>query len=205
MFSNKRTLLSTVMASSVLVACGSDNKSNNNSNNQGNDDVNKDDSYTTVTIDASSREAYAYLDLDTAAVVSESDDWDIAFKRDGIIVNANKATAIADSQAEKYDGDDVIADAIVNATAETEEGDFLEVTTIEGEFVGSDVVPVITASDLYIYNGIIDPSDHGFSAQSDNYYYLTSGEGDSYAQMNVSSFEKSSPFAPYAFVANIDF
>ena len=164
-------------------------------------------SYNTATINASSYTDTVYYDLNTASVVTVNDEWDVSFKRTSISLNQGKLSAIADGQSEKFDNDNApIADAIVNATAATELGDFQETNAIEANYISSDIIAAIQASDLYTYNGSMPPyDDHGFSAQSNNWYYLTSAEGDSYAQMNVSSFDKSNDMAPYAYVASIDF
>lgn len=198
-----------VLTASLLVACGNDNKSSTPPQERPDDNevIGNTGTLTTVTLNASSYSDYVYYDLDTRAIVTESDDWDISFKRSSMFLNEGKESTLGDNQADMYDDEGPIAENIVNATADTEEGDFLALSTDSDlTYISSDVAPYLDTSDLYSYNGSTPPyDDHGFTAKTENNWVLTSAEGDTYAKMNVSSFDKSSPMAPYALVAAIDF
>ncbi len=167
----------------------------------------------TAEINASDYATPAYYDLNTASIVSETDDWDIAFRRNTITVNDNKKTAIADRQTEKFSGEgrgetgpwsDAELANIVNATPSTEEADFIAINGLPEveEFLASDLVPAIKSSDFYT---VIGQGGQGFEAQSDNWYYLTNSSGDGYAQMNVSAFSNDGAVPGKPYLANIDF
>jgi hypothetical protein len=199
MFNRKTTLLATSVLASTLAACGgSDNKSSDKGAGLDNDGVAmnaacvEDASYNCTTIDASSTSEWAYFDLNTNQVVNATDDWDIGVRRTDIIVNQNKTTAMADLQTEKYDGDDAIAENVLNPTSVTEEGDFLAVTAIDGDVIPEGISPAINKNDVYSYQPGV-----GYVIAADNWHYMVSAEGDSFARFDASDITKdaSNPFA----------
>lgn len=137
----------------------------------------------TASINATDYNTPAYFDFETGTTVAATDDWDVGFIRDKIIVNDGKKTAIADTQEEYYQADGVTpannGQSFANATDSTELPSLLNTTAIIGDWVESGVKPAI--DDSWYQPGIhpLQPSGQ--------YFILQSAEGNSYAKMVVSN------------------
>lgn len=144
---------------------------------------------------------FTYFDLDTGTVLeltdaeAESDlDWDIAFKRTNTKINggasgpASVSAALAEAQDDFYDANgDAVSDRFLNATAETEQAIFDQMTDasalvfeqdanspkIDGSLVGED------SWALY------DSTDHSISAQPDAWNIVKSAAGNVFAKFHV--------------------
>lgn len=167
----------------LLAGCSSDDNTPAPNNPAGNTSNN----ITQATIDASDYNTPAYFDFETGSTVAASDDWDIGFIRNTIIVNAGKKTAIADTQAEYYEADGVTpannGQSFANATDASELPSLLNATSIIGDWVESGVKPAI--DDSWYQPGVhpLQPSGQYFILKSDN--------GNSYAKMVVSDISPS--------------
>jgi len=187
---NKKVLAIAITSSMILSACGSSSSNNKSTNSNKDTDV-----FNTLTIDASDREAYSYVDLNAGEVVDASAEWDIAFSRYNVIVNANRATAIVDSQNELYDEEAMpIVQNFVNlgGDVQTQEADLLAATTVQGEFVSSAVTPVLDLDALYHID------NYPAFTPTEDYYLLTSAEGNTYAKMLMSDYTVAPDHSSYA-------
>ncbi len=197
---NKQILSSAILAASLaLTACGGDSSSSNTTDEQGPSDGGI-PTATQLVIDASAggsgasdsdpENKFSYFNFASGTVVELQDSeaeasnaWDIAFKRNKIIVNANTAkAALVASQDDFYDeAGKAINTSFINATAASEAQSFIDITTegiSEVEFKADAAKPAL-GSDWYIYN----PQNHSVSANTDNFFLLQNAEQD-----NVSIF-----------------
>ncbi len=198
---NKNLLSSAILTSTlVLTACGGDNNNDNSVNEKA--PTNGVATATQLLIDASAggsgapvtdpANKFSYFSFATGAIVelqdSEADSsnaWDIAFKRNNIIVNANSAkAALVASQDEFYDdAGKAVKATFINATAATEAQDFIDIT-VEGiadaDFKADAPKPAL-GTDWYIYN----PQDHSVTANADNFFLIQNAEQDDVSIFNV--------------------
>jgi len=199
---NNQLLSSAILTASLaLTACGGDSDNNNSANDQGPSDGGI-ATATQLIIDASAggsgapdsdpANKFSYFNFATGAVVEIQDSeaevsnaWDIAFKRNNIIVNANTAkAALVAIQDDFYDdAGKAVKATFVNATAASEAQAFIDITAAgisEVEFKADAAKPAL-GSDWYIYNS----QNHSVSANTDNFFLLQNAEQDNVSIFNV--------------------
>lgn len=151
-------------------------------------------------IDASSYTDYAYYNLTSQQqVANATDDWHIAFKRNAVILNSGSSGAesvlgaIADQQAEYYDGSgNPVASVFNSATEAGELSSIVDFSDASGlTYIEDSNRPQITGdgsmqNDLmnfgwYLYNR----GNHQVSANTDAYWIVRSGVATSYARFRV--------------------
>lgn len=122
-----------------------------------------------------------YFDLDngttvelTAEEAASNTEWDIAFKRTNVYLNTHSQMYFTGNNADFYDDNgDPVVDNFVNATAESEEEDYIAVdySAIPSDEAmwNSDVTEQILAG-FYNY----DSTTHQVSAADDKYYIVQS-------------------------------
>lgn len=199
---NKNLLSSAILAGSLaLTACGGDSD-NSNTEIDKSPDAGGIATAIQLTIDASAggsgapitdpANKFSYFSFATGAVVELQDSeaeasnaWDIAFKRNKIIVNSNSAkAALIANQDEFYDevGKAVPA-SFINATADSEAQEFIDVNAegITGAVFKADTPKPALGSDWYNYNR----TTHAISANVDNFYLLQNAEQDNVSIFNV--------------------
>jgi len=133
-----------------------------------------------------------YLNLETGAMVEESDDWHIAANRLNFKVNSGASGsgsvggALAISQDDFYDGNgDPDANVFTNATANSEEEHLLGILEAPGSWQEDAFASAFGAADswsVYGEGGVI-------THKEDVGYLVRSAEGDSYARMRVVEFD----------------
>lgn len=154
-----------------------------------------------IEIDASDANNFVYYNLETLKKVSVDDpknssDWHIGFKRSSIILNGGDAGvgsvagAVLAKNLDFYDGEDPIVSTFLNADPENQIEQFnsakagQEITeykedtnalAISGNSVGGTL--------WYNYN----PGTHQITANTENYWIIRSGAGNSYAQFRVTN------------------
>ncbi|MBU6950116.1 HmuY family protein [Hahella sp. HN01] len=189
-----------------------DNNANNTPTNGGDSSTTPDNgsgaAYTSLIVDASSRDAYTYVNLATgqtlsltAAEAASSTDWHIGFRRTGVVLNGGASGpgqvrgALAVAQQDFYtDSGDPNANVFLNATPDSEEEHLLAAVNTTGlTFTSDSVLSAITASgdrtgnvmDLGWYN--YDISTHTVSLNDANGWLLRSNSGASYARFHATS------------------
>ena len=135
-----------------------------------------------VTIDATSREQAAYLNLDSGAAVSASDTWHIKFQFNKASTADHVTAAIGDDQSEWYLDGEPIKDAFVSGSADAE-AQALEIIYDKPTVVANQFVPVIDNS-WYIYN-----PNHMLTPNSDAIWYVKSNDGRSLNKIWVSAID----------------
>jgi len=144
----------------------------------------------------SSEPVRVYWDLDTDSAVELTAEeaatdttWDIAFERYRLYLNANNADAPVaaynlNNNAEFYTEDGINAELLTAATAESEEQEYLDVTTADipadAEMFHSDVTEKILDG-WYNY----DFATHAVSAKPESYFVTLNGE--TYSKFNVTN------------------
>jgi len=130
---------------------------------------------------------FVYFDLETQAMVELTTEeaasntvWDIAFKRTGVYLNSHADNLVSafdtGNNSDFIDAEgNAVADSFINATAETELDEYLNVVTADIPIDDSVFVNDITSeilSDFYSY----DSSTHLVSAADENYFIVNSDE-----------------------------
>lgn len=133
---------------------------------------------------------YTYFSFSTGAVVELADDeaqasnaWDIAFKRNGIIVNDQTSeAALVAEQADFYGTDGAaVKDVFVNATADSEAKHFIDITAeniTDAEFKADAAEPAL-GKEWYIYE------NHAISANTEKFFLVQNAESDNVSIFNV--------------------
>ncbi|WP_075186598.1 HmuY family protein [Teredinibacter haidensis] len=131
---------------------------------------------------------FVYFDMDAGEVLllteeeaAASDDWDIAFKRTKIYLNAAASTPVAayftGNNAEFYDADGGVVDSeFMAATAESELSDFTGVSAADipaADAFSVDSEELIIGGGFYSY----DSTSHIVSA-AENEYFIVQSDGD---------------------------
>lgn len=183
-----------VLLSSLAIMLGACSSSDDNSIGQGNGNGNgsvaeiscsKEGNITTAKIDASTQTAF--LNLGECQSKGKAQQWDLAFNRANILVNASAKSAIADEQAEYYDGGNPASNVqpvadngqqFANATNATELNSLLNATSIIGSWINDGTAPAIDGG-WYI-------AGHPLVA-SDQNYVIRSAEGNTFARMNANN------------------
>lgn len=156
-----------------------------------------------VAVDASDRDNYVYYKLDdllaeklTVVDQATDTDWDIAFKRTGLILNSGASgsgsieASLVESQDQFYNPDKSANSSVfMNATA-TQEGK-TAIDKVKSSAAVSSLsfsqdtnANAIDSSKWWSYN----PMTHAVSAVSGNGWVVRSSAGDSYAKFFVKSF-----------------
>lgn len=188
----KKTLLSTAVLSLALTGCGSDS---NDSNDTKKDSATAD--FSSLKVNASSRETWAYVNLDrqqtvtlTAEQAASSKDWHLAFRRNtvrsngGASGNGNVQVAVADAQDEFYSNGKPVNNVFLNATASQYEADLKKSYEISGlTFVQDANKPAIKGSDWYTYNR----QTHTLSANTSNAWLVRHADGKAYSKFYFAS------------------
>lgn len=182
---------------STLVACGG-----SSSGDSGSGPVEEIPAVTQFSVDSTSNEDFVYFRLDdlsepvTISEPSTSTDWDIGFRRTGIILNGGAsgsgevAGALAVAQDTFYDADgNPDANAFLNALPENEGQvafsqaiDTATLTFVE-DSNESAIAGYNTPAAMGWYN--YDMTTHIVSANSDAHWIVRSAAGDSFAIINV--------------------
>ena len=199
----KKVLLSTVVLSVVLTGCGSDSSSSsgNSSGNSGNQDNGGNGSpaadFSSLKVNAVSRENWAYVNLDrkqtvalTAEQAADSSDWHLAFRRNTVRSNGgasgkgNVQIAVADAQDEFYSNDKPVDNIFLNAAAGQYEADLTKAYDIAAlTFVQDANKPAIKGADWYTYNR----ETHTLSANTNNVWLVRHADGATYSKFYFSS------------------
>lgn len=176
---NKPALATIISTAMLLGACSSSDDNTPKPTTPGDSSA----GVSSVKINATNYNTPAYFDFESGKIVNESDDWDVAFIRDKILVNDGKRTAIADKQEEYYQADGSTpannGQEFANATDASELPSLLNATAIIGDWVKSGVKPAIDSS-------WYKPGVHPLQP-SGQYFILKSEQGNSYAKMVVSN------------------
>lgn len=156
-----------------------------------------------ISIDASSQSDYVYYQLDDLmakklVVADQATDvnWDIAFKRTGLILNSgasgsgNIEATLVESQEQFYNPDDSANSSVFMNASAAQEGetalqkvpDIAEVSALT--FSQDTNSNAIDSSKWWSYN----PATHAVSAVSSNGWVVRSSAGNSYAKFFVKSF-----------------
>lgn len=186
--------LTPVLLSSLAImlgACSSSDDDNigqsNGSNNEAVTDIScsKQGNITTVKIDASTQTAF--LNLSKCQAKSKTQQWDLAFNRANILVNASAKSAIADEQAEYYNGGNPASNVqpvanngqqFANATNATELDSLLNATSIIGNWINDGTAPAIDGG-WYVSGHPLVPTDQN--------YVIRSAEGNTFARMKANN------------------
>lgn len=197
--------IAALTATIALTACGGDSSSSNSGNQNPDDQAPGDDGISTatqVTIDASAggsgasednpENKFSYFSFTTGAEVALLDseaklssDWDVAFKRNNIIVNdkSSKAALVAE-QVDFYNADgSPVKETFVAATASSEAAKFIAVTAesiTDAEFKADEAKPALGKT-WYNY----DFSTHVISANAENYWLIQNSEQTDVSIFNV--------------------
>jgi hypothetical protein len=133
---------------------------------------------------------YTYFSFSTGAVVELADDeaqasnaWDIAFKRNGIIVNDQTSeAALVAEQADFYGTDGAaVKEIFVNATTDSEAQHFIDITAeniTDAEFKADAAEPAL-GKEWYIYE------NHAISANTEKFFFIQNAESDNVSIFNV--------------------
>lgn len=194
-----RTILSLAVVTVLLAGCGggSSNDIADDSGDSGSGD-DQQAGVTTKQVDASDSSTPVYLNLETGEQVdltedeaAASTDWHLAFQRNTIQLNSgasgpgNVVGAIGADQADFYNSNGAPNTSVfLNATADSEL-EHLLAEMVEPSSWTADALISQFADDWYNY----DPSNGNISANADNGWLVRSGEGDSYARMQVNTFD----------------
>ncbi|AWB65799.1 hypothetical protein C2869_04805 [Saccharobesus litoralis] len=177
-------LTALAVATLALTACGGSSSDDDNAAQKPTDTI-----YGPFNTGTTSEPASVYFDLETMAVVTESADWDISFRRTDVFLNNTDSdnpvkAYFTGNNADFYDADSkAVADKFANATPETELADFEAVTAASipaDDMFVADVAEKILDG-FYSYN----PTTHQVSAADDKYFIVSSD--DSYSKYRVSS------------------
>lgn len=179
----KLLAITTALASLSLAGCNSDSSSDDSApDNSDGDNQTPNVSYTSKTVDASSHTEWAYFDLDSNSVVTEAEQWDLAFKRYEVILNTQVESALVASQNEFYDSEGVPNNTVfVNANVEDElehlqaelDPDLTYQTGDANQAIGAD------GTNFYDYN----PTNHRLYANDDAVWLIRSNTEQSYAKL----------------------
>ncbi len=147
----------------------------------------------TLTVDATSRDAFVYVDLDNAEVLdassADSSDWELALRR--FVIRTNGGTSgpgsvqagLAFDPPGLYADDEPLLDGFL-ALDESEALDWLT-SELEPASLSSDAVEGVFADDWYDY----DPATGVASANSDVGWVIRGGEGTSYARVRLTELD----------------
>ena len=177
---NVMPLASSLILTLFISACNSEDDSSSD----GSGDAS---GYRSITVDASSRETYAYVSV-TEGLVDEQSDWHIAFKRTGIVLNDGIEAALVAEQSDFYDANgEAVADTFVNATADNELEHLVNATAAEDDaYSGTSTAYAINNSyedsDAFV---AYDPSRHVLQAVDTLFWIVKSADGDAYAKLRV--------------------
>ncbi len=134
-----------------------------------------------------------YLNLETGAMVEESDDWHIAANRlnfrvnSGASGNGSVVGALAIAQDDFYDSNgDPDANVFTNATANSEEEHLLGILEAPGSWQEDAFASAFGSSDTWSQ---YDFATGVISEAEDVGYLVRSAEGNSYARMRVVDFD----------------
>jgi len=147
-----------------------------------------------LTVDASDREAFAYVDLDTATVLgsdaASGTDWDLAIRRFEIRTNGGTSgpgdvmAGLAVDADDYYDeSGDPIVKAFVHADPDAELPHLT--ADLEDPDLGSDTIVGVFGEDWFVYDfatGVI-------SANPDVGWLVRGGEGTSFARVRTSELD----------------
>ncbi len=194
-------LIGMIAAGSLLLG-GCLGSSDSSSGGGGNDDPPGDVQVRTQQFDAADGDDYVYFNLITeetlpltAAQAEASDEWHIAFRRDGIKLNGGTSGAggvrgaLVAAQDHFYNGSgEPNASVFTNASPASELNVLLEDfdEPASGDWITDSVTTVLsgpssTDGGWYVY----DRNTGHFLANPDNGWLLRSGEGNSYARMRM--------------------
>lgn len=194
---HSRSILSLAVAAVLLAGCGG-GSSNDISDDTSDSNDDEQAGVTTKQFDATDSASSVYLNLETGETVeltteeaAASTDWHLAFRRNDIQLNSgasgpgNVVGAIGADQADFYHSEgEPNASVFLNATADSELEHLLAAMEEPARWT-ADAVTSQFADDWYTY----DYSNGNMSANPDNGWLVRSAEGDSYARMQVNTFD----------------
>lgn len=212
----QRLILLAVFLNLAVTACDSGSDGGGGNGDGGGDDVAQracgdadENGVVTCTVDATAQDTHVHFDFDSGEVValseaeaSNSEAWDIAFRRYFLMLNGGASGpgsvggALSAAQDDFYaEGGEPDASVFTNATPESEYGHLIgELPAVEDWVTDS----VTTAFDVGVERGPTtydygwyryDVATGNISANPDNGWLLRSGEGDSYARMRVTAID----------------
>ncbi|PID63927.1 MAG: hypothetical protein CSB44_00195 [Gammaproteobacteria bacterium] len=149
---------------------------------------------------------WTYYDISNATVLDLSDEaaassneWDIAFKRNNVILNGGVSGngqvkgGIVDAQLDFYNEEnEPLKDVFMAATAENELAALTEATDMSAvEFLSDHYVANIVGTGQTGDNSwfLYDPSTHQLSANADAWFAVRGASGDSYAKLHVTDIQ----------------
>lgn len=187
----------------TLSACGGSSSSpSENTIDRGTDD---NTAYTSAAVDASSNDHYTYFNLITNEVVALSDieantstDWHLGFRRNAIIMNGGSsgpgkvAGAIAYNQDEFYNNGEADPNILLNVAADSELDHLLatydlSALTFEQDAKSSaiSVSQSVLGTQMDMGWYFYDFTTHAITLNEDNFWFLRSNTGKSYAQFHA--------------------
>lgn len=180
---------SVLLLVALLAACGGDDS--NKKTDKKMDDSDSANAVKSLSVNASSRTSWAYVDLDTKKVLELSDEqalksdvWDIKMQRTSVYANSggsNKGSvsvALADAQDEFYNNGKAVKEKFVNATADAYEDD-LKRTYTNLEFKTDSLAPAI--KNWYNYS----TESHTISANTEQAYIIVHASGKAYSKLKI--------------------
>lgn len=191
----KKVLLSMAAIPVLLTGCGSDSSDSDNNGNTG--DGVPAASFSSLKVNAVSRENWAYVNLDRGEMValtseqaSSSGDWHLAFRRHTIRSNGgasgsgNVQVAVVDGQDEFYSDGQPVDNTFLNAAAGQYEADLVKDFDISALTFAQDAnKPAIKGEDWYSYN----QETHTLSANTSNVWLVRHADSKTYSKFSFSS------------------
>lgn len=185
----KLMLGSLLISATIISGCNSDS---NDTNTPNTDNDNTNDTYTSLVLDA--KNAYVYLDLDSAEShqysereAIENNAWDIAFYGTNVMLNTHVTGYFSGNNSEFYVEGVAAESAFTAATADTELADFTDISNIPdgAEFFADEFSFAATTDGFYTYNS----TTHQISANAEQ-FYVVNNDGI-YSKFNITALNTS--------------
>ena len=173
-----------LLLSSIALLASACEDTDNNSATDTSSDTQTD--YSSITIDASSYEDFAYFSFETNSVVSETDPWDLALKRTSIIGSDASLIALAHTPSGYYDSEGaVVASSFQSADTQQEAAALstaYDLNTLD--FINDEMSYVIDSS-WYSYN----PTTHAISANPESWFIIANSDYTNFAKLHASAYD----------------
>ena len=181
-YKDSLNLTALIMGTFLLTACGGSDSDNET------DDGEKKASVSTMQINAADYSAWRYVNLDSASEVTQDAPWHLAFRRTAIKLNGgvsgsgNVAAALANTPEGFYNGDEPVANTILNTTASTHEAALTATYDLAALTFSTDSN---SAKIQGWYN--YDPTTHLISANTTNGWIVRHADGETYSKFTLSA------------------
>ncbi len=186
---NGYTIPALILSGLFLTGCGASDSDNAT---DASDGSGENSPFESLQINAASTTDWTYINLDTASEVAAADigtsPWHLAFRRTAIKLNGgvsgsgNVAAALANTPEGFYNGDEPVANTILNTTAGAHEAALTTAYDLAELTFGTDTNSA-KIQDWYTYNF----QTHTISANTANGWIVRHADGETYSKFTLSA------------------